>query len=117
MLLDYLRAAQEAHDYAARLWEGGPDLPDELTRRQEAARLDSEMWFHQKKLLLVGTASLRSASVAWSKLLSWALENWGEAGTSFWGFIEPTQSDFLTAARVDLGIRDGEPETHRPLGK
>ena len=45
MLLDYPRAAQEAHDYAARLWEGGPDLPDEPARRLEAVRLDSEMWF------------------------------------------------------------------------
>src|SRR6266516_4714175 len=42
MLLDYLRAAQAAHDYAARIWESAPDLPDESVRRQEVARLDSE---------------------------------------------------------------------------
>jgi hypothetical protein len=70
MLLDYLRAAQEAHDYAARLWEDGPDLPDEPARRLEAVSLDSEMWFQQKKLLIVATTPLRSASVAWSELLS-----------------------------------------------
>lgn len=115
MLLDYLRAAQEAHDYAARLWEGGPDLPDELTQRHDAARLDSEMWFQQKKLLIVATASLRSASVAWSELLSWALENPPPAETSFWDFIEPKQSQFLRAARVDLGITDDEPERDRSL--
>ena len=109
MLLDYLRAAQEAHDYAARLWEGAPDLPDEPTRRHEAARLDSEMWLQQKKLLIVATAPLRSASVAWSELLSSALEHSSSTETSFWNFIEPTQSEFLDAARVDLGIVD-EPE-------
>jgi hypothetical protein len=105
MLIDYLHAAQAAHDYASKIWDGAPDLPEEPARRQEAARLDSEMWFQQKKLLIVATAPLRSASVAWSELLSTALEVSRPAG-SFWDYIEPTQSEFLKAARVDLGITD-----------
>ena len=110
MLLDYLRAAQEAHDYAARLWRGEPDLPDEPTRRQDVVRLDLEMWFQQKKLLIVAAAPLRSASVAWTELLSRALQNPRPAESTFWDFIEPTQSEFLRAARVDLGIaEDDEP--------
>jgi hypothetical protein len=111
MLLDYLRAAQEAHDYAARLWEEKPDLPDKRTRQREAARLDSEMWFQQKKLLIVATFPLRSASVTWTELLSWALDHPKGNNSSFWDIIEPTQSNFLKAARLDLGIADDEPET------
>jgi hypothetical protein len=114
MILDYLRAAQETHDYAARLWEVASDLPDEPARRHEASRLDSEMWFQQKKLLIVATGPLRSASVAWSELLSTALEHSLPTETSFWDFIEPTQSEFLDAARADLGIID-EPAVHPAL--
>jgi hypothetical protein len=108
MLLDYLRAAQKAHDYAARIWENSPDLPDETVRRQEIAQLDSEMWFQQKKLLLVATAPLRSASVAWSERITLALEIPRPTEEGFWNFIEPIQSDFLSAARIDLGITDDE---------
>src|SRR6266516_1881311 len=110
MLLDYLRAAQAAHDYAARIWESAPDLPDESVRPQEVARLDREMWFQQKQLLIVATAPLRSASVAWSERLTSALENPRPTESEFWDFIEPIQSGFMSAARVDLGITDDEPD-------
>jgi hypothetical protein len=113
VLLDYLRAAQESHDHAARLWGEGPDLPDEIERR-EAIRLDREMWYQQKKLLIFATAPLRSASVSWTELLSRALQSPRSTEGSFWDCIEPVQSDFLEAARVDLGIADESETRHLP---
>jgi hypothetical protein len=108
MIVDYLRAAQELHDYAALIWEDDPNLPPHPERLRDIARLDSELWLQQKKLLLVARPPLRAASTAWTKRLDDSLVGGRPASSAvtFWDFIEPTQMRFLDAARAELEIAD-----------
>src|SRR4051794_31584669 len=49
-LLEYLRAAQNSHDFAAQMWNeqrAVRELPENARRFIE---IDSELWLHSKKL-------------------------------------------------------------------
>jgi hypothetical protein len=103
-ILEYLRAMQAFHDFVLRVWEHAPDLPEGHKSSREAAQLESELWFYQKKLLLVASEPLRKASLSFTEKLDEALYQARPAGVEFWDFIDPAQDRFIDAARSDLGI-------------
>jgi hypothetical protein len=106
IILEYLRQMQAFHDFAVALWHPVSDAParssDEVKR--EASKRSTELWFCQKKLLLVASPALREASVALTERLEDAVYKDRPDGIDFWPYIDPAQNRFLDAARMDLGI-------------
>jgi hypothetical protein len=105
-LLDYLRAAHKLHDFAAHMWNAEPSVRKLPGNLKQAAELDSELWLQQKKLLLVSRRPLRDASAAWSERLTEATDHPRPEECGFWDFIEPIQSQFIDAARDEIGVVD-----------
>jgi hypothetical protein len=107
IILDYMRHMQAFHDFTASIWQGerfpaDTEAGNEI--RGEASKLGSEMWFQQKKLLIVASHPLREASLALTTALNDALYKNRPAETDFFDFIDPFQDRFFEAARKDLGI-------------
>jgi hypothetical protein len=105
-LLDYLRAAQNIHDHAARMWDAEPSVRELPSNLRQTEELDSALWFNHKKLLLVSSAPLRDAAAAWSTRLTEAAERPQPDDCTFWDYIEPLQSQFISAARQEIGVVD-----------
>src|SRR5262245_40409146 len=104
IILEYLREMQNAHDLVMRLWHHPETCPPGSELDEEKAARDSELWFHQKKLLLVASNELRTASLRLTETISDALYDTRPEGVNFWDFIDPAQDKYLAAAQKDLGI-------------
>lgn len=106
IILEYLRQMQTFHDFAVDIWHPTDEVParnpDEI--RREARQRSTELWFSQKKLLLVASPKLREASIGLTEKLEDAIYKDRPPNIEFWPYIDAAQDCFLEAARVELGI-------------
>ncbi|MFD9948941.1 hypothetical protein ACFWYW_52475 [Nonomuraea sp. NPDC059023] len=107
-ILAFLDVAQDMQVHTYMLWHRRDVLGAEREIRQQSSAYSKQVWRLHRRLSLVGSRGLLSASHTYVEALDsamWTLEE----GTTFWDHIDPIQDGFLDAARTELSIPDEVP--------
>jgi hypothetical protein len=119
-IFSFLKEAQDYENFLSRLWNKLPlDLPKGVDSAREINNRNGEMWLKHRAILLMCSEPLRIASERYTRRLDDATYGGRPKGVAtIWDFVREYRNNFLTAARLDIGVdlptgAELQPDRHR----